>query len=64
VTILMRASRLICCTRLSRSDPTVTIRFLSSHSRLTLPLKTFGSETLEVDPPILEAFIAEARVTF
>jgi predicted RNase H-like HicB family nuclease len=26
-------------------------------------VETFGSETLDVDPPILEAFIAEAGVT-
>ena len=32
-------------------------------SALEFHLKTFGSDTLDVDPPILEAFIAEAGVS-
>jgi predicted RNase H-like HicB family nuclease len=32
-------------------------------SALRFHLETFGPETLEVDPPILEAFIAEAGVS-
>ena len=31
-------------------------------SALRFHLQTFGAETLEVDPPILEAFIAEAGI--
>ena len=31
-------------------------------SALRFHLETFGAEALEVDPPILEAFIAEAGV--
>lgn len=31
-------------------------------SALQFHVETFGSETLDVDPPILEAFIAEAGV--
>ena len=31
-------------------------------SALEFHLETFGSETLDVDPPILEAFVAEASV--
>jgi predicted RNase H-like HicB family nuclease len=31
-------------------------------SALQFHLETFGSEELEVDPPILEAFVAEAGV--
>jgi predicted RNase H-like HicB family nuclease len=31
-------------------------------SAIQFHLETFGPETLEIDPPILEAFIAEARV--
>ena len=31
-------------------------------SALQFHLETFGPETLDVDPPILEAFIAEAGV--
>jgi len=30
---------------------------------LSFHLETFGNEVLDVDPPILEAFIAEAGVT-
>jgi predicted RNase H-like HicB family nuclease len=32
-------------------------------SAIQFHLETFGAETLEIDPPILEAFIAEARVS-
>jgi predicted RNase H-like HicB family nuclease len=32
-------------------------------SAILFHVETFGSETLDVDPPILEAFIAEAGVT-
>lgn len=32
-------------------------------SALKFHLETFGSDTLDVDPPILEAFIAEAEVS-
>ncbi|MGA2620524.1 MAG: hypothetical protein ABSF26_23125 [Thermoguttaceae bacterium] len=32
-------------------------------SALQFHLETFGSDALEVDPPILEAFIAEAGVS-
>jgi predicted RNase H-like HicB family nuclease len=32
-------------------------------SAMQFHLETFGPETLEIDPPILEAFIAEARVS-
>jgi predicted RNase H-like HicB family nuclease len=32
-------------------------------SAIQFHLETFGPDTFEVDPPILEAFIAEARVT-
>jgi predicted RNase H-like HicB family nuclease len=32
-------------------------------SAIQFHLETFGPETLEIDPPILEAFIAEARVS-
>jgi predicted RNase H-like HicB family nuclease len=31
-------------------------------SAIQFHLETFGAGTLEIDPPILEAFIAEARV--
>ncbi len=31
-------------------------------SAIQFHLDTFGPESLEVDPPILEAFVAEARV--
>jgi predicted RNase H-like HicB family nuclease len=33
-------------------------------SAIHFHLETFGPDTLEVDSPILEAFIAEARVAF
>jgi predicted RNase H-like HicB family nuclease len=32
-------------------------------SAIQFHLDTFGPEALEVDPPILEAFVAETRVT-
>ena len=32
-------------------------------SAIQFHLKTFGPEALEVDPPILEAFVAETRLT-
>jgi len=32
-------------------------------SAIHFHLETFGPESLEIDPPILEAFIAEAGVT-
>ena len=32
-------------------------------SALQFHLETFGPQTLEVDPPILEAFVAEAGVS-
>jgi predicted RNase H-like HicB family nuclease len=32
-------------------------------SAIQFHLETFGPETLDIDPPILEAFIAEARVS-
>ena len=31
-------------------------------SAIQFHIETFGAEEMEVDPPILEAFIAEARV--
>ncbi len=31
-------------------------------SAIQFHIETFGSETLEIDPPVLEAFIAEAGV--
>jgi len=31
-------------------------------SALTFHLETFGPDALDVDPPVLEAFVAEARV--
>ena len=31
-------------------------------SAIRFHIETFGREVLEVDPPILEAFVAEARV--
>jgi predicted RNase H-like HicB family nuclease len=34
-----------------------------ARSAIRLHLETFGPETLEVDPPILEAFVAEAGVS-
>ncbi len=33
-------------------------------SAIQFHLETFGPEALEVDPPILEAFVAEAGVAF
>ena len=32
-------------------------------SAIQFHLETFGPEALEVDPPILEAFVAETRLT-
>lgn len=32
-------------------------------SAIQFHVETFGTEALEIDPPILEAFIAEARVS-
>jgi predicted RNase H-like HicB family nuclease len=31
-------------------------------SAISFHIETFGPEVLEIDPPILEAFIAEARI--
>ena len=31
-------------------------------SAILFHIETFGSEAIEIDPPILEAFIAEARI--
>lgn len=31
-------------------------------SALSFHVETFGAEALEVDPPVLEAFVAEAQV--
>jgi predicted RNase H-like HicB family nuclease len=31
-------------------------------SALSFHLETFGSEGLEIDPPVLEAFVAEAQL--
>jgi predicted RNase H-like HicB family nuclease len=33
-------------------------------SAIQFHLETFGPEALEVDPPILEAFVAETRLAF
>ena len=33
-------------------------------SAIQFHLETFGPESLEVDPPVLEAFVAEAGVAF
>ena len=33
-------------------------------SAIQFHLETFGPEALEVDPPILEAFVAETRLVF
>jgi predicted RNase H-like HicB family nuclease len=33
-------------------------------SAILFHLETFGPEALEVDPPILEAFVAETRLAF
>jgi len=33
-------------------------------SAIQFHLETFGPEALEVDPPVLEAFVAEAGVAF
>jgi predicted RNase H-like HicB family nuclease len=33
-------------------------------SALLFHLETFGPEALEVDPPILDAFVAETRLAF
>ena len=35
---------------------------LDVKSAIRFHIETFGREVLEVDPPILEAFVAEARV--
>lgn len=31
-------------------------------SAILFHIETFGAETMEIDPPILEVFIAEARI--
>jgi len=33
-------------------------------SAIQFHLETFGPEALEVDPPVLEAFVAETRLAF